>query len=174
MKSLPLSATLALFTAIAVLPSSIVAEEKPSPSPAEQNFGRFISQLQHAVNNNARIIGARILYIENDELKEIEYTTEPIIVNRGPAEVPAAETRAVVGATEECLSPDEPVLATGRESQYDLEWCKKKNSSPVSAKKNYYYQFSGGDYQLVATILYSCANADDKDAMPSAVKVICP
>lgn len=71
-----------------------------------------------------------------------------------------------------CAGGDLPILATGQEGNYHIQWC--KNSSPTppavnAAKKNYYYMFSNGDYQLVLTQQYDCAVPSDKQAMPPPV-----
>lgn len=199
MRNLKTSTKALLMAAIFAMPSQLPAGELPEGNEPYAIFHRAIASGQLAgppidgkprpfdngQAGNLKLIGASIVVQGisggKETVKTIEYTYGqlkfPVIGPRSLDPKPTSVGRIIFAlplpSTSACMtSSGEPILAVGQEYNYHIQWC--DNSTPSgppddSAKKNYYYMFANGDYQLVLTMEYDCDLPADAAAMPPPV-----
>lgn len=192
-----LKTTIKVLTAVTMLalPSQLLAGEQNPGNGPYTNLYSAIAPGQLAKNggpfdqgtaNKLKIVGASILVqgMSGGKLtvKEIEYTYgnfrsprfgRPMSMNPNPNSQGNSAQFHPLPVPSACLGgSSEPILALGQEGNYNIRWCKNSNpSNPPNdtAKKNYYYMFANGDFQLVLTLEFECNLQSDRDLMPAAV-----
>ena len=195
MKNLKTSIKALLAATILALPSQLLAQVELNPGNG--HFGTFVSAItggklvmggyfDQGQAGLLRIVGASIL-VQGESggnlvVKEIEYTNDGslrvpalwrILLSSNPKGAGLGVDFLPLPSPMACTGNNEPILAVGNEYNYSIQWC--NNNSPTnftnSAKKNYYYMFANGDYQLVLTLEYDCHNPADIALMPPPVIV---
>lgn len=194
MRNLKTSTKALLAASMLTLPSQLLAGELGAGNAPYATFHREIASGQLAgpgkpfdvgQADNLRLIGASIL-VQGESggqmtVKTIEYTLGNLkspSFGRGllylePKSGGQRANFAPLPAPKACkISAGESILAVGQEYNYHIQWCDNNTPSapPVdSAKKNYYFMFSNGDYQLVLTLEFDCDDPADTALMPQPV-----